>query len=58
MCRARDAIATTSFVAVRDMENGFDGRGIIIGVVLSASVRWTCRVESHEADITTESSLL
>jgi hypothetical protein len=27
MCNARDAIATISFVAVAEIENGFDGRG-------------------------------
>lgn len=31
MCNARDAIATISFVAVAEIENGFDGRGTIIG---------------------------
>lgn len=59
MWREREAMATTSFVAVRDMENGFEGRGMIAGIE-SASVftRCTCSVESHDADMTMLCSLL
>lgn len=32
MCRARDAIATTSLEAVREREKGFEGRGMVVGV--------------------------
>lgn len=58
MCSARDAIATTSLVAVRDVEKGLDGRGIIEGTESGVLVRWMWSVESHEADIKIESSLL
>ena len=54
MCRAREAIATTSFEGVREREKGFDGRGIVegVGVVVAEGEMWCmCRVESHEAEI-------
>lgn len=38
--RAREAIATTSFVEVRDSEKGFDGRLMVAGVE-SEFVLWT-----------------
>ena len=59
MWSEREAMATTSLVAVRDIEKGLEGRGTMEGV-MSADVptRWTCNVESHEADITSECSLL
>ena len=55
----REAMATTSLVAVKDTEKGFDGSGTIVGET-SAVVprRCTCNVESHEADTTRECSLL
>lgn len=56
MWRARDAMATTSFVAVREIEKGFEGSGITAGresVVVPVSVRDTWSVESHEAEIIT-----
>lgn len=31
MCRAREAIATTSFVDVGEREKGFEGREIVVG---------------------------
>ena len=55
MCRAREAIATTSLVGVREREKGLLGRGILMGgggVVSDGWLerRWTCRVESQEAE--------
>ena len=55
MCNARDAIATISFVAVAEIENGFDGKGTMIGResgFAPASGWWMCSVESHEAEMT------
>lgn len=57
MCSAREAIATTSFVGEIERENGFEGRGMTAGVE-SAFNRWTWSVESQEADMTIECSLL
>lgn len=57
MCSAREAMATRSFVGLSERENGLEGSGITAGVE-SELRRWTCRVESHDALITMECSLL
>lgn len=51
MCRARDAMATTSLVAVKESENGLFGRGMVTGSFEGFERWWICIVESHEADI-------
>lgn len=51
MLRAREAIATTSFVAVMDMEKGFEGREIEAMGVDGEESWWMCRVESQDAEI-------
>jgi len=51
-------MATTSFVDETDKENGFDGKEIVIGAHLASPAECTCSVESHEADTTSECSLL
>lgn len=58
MCRAREAIATTSFVGERDSEKGFDGNEIVIGFHVASLAGCMCSVESQEADITSPCSLL
>ena len=50
MCNERDAMATTSLVAVSEIENGFEGRGTIIGKELRFPPRWIWSVESQEAE--------
>lgn len=50
-------MATTSFVGLSESENGLEGSGMIAGVESELS-RWTCRVESHDALMTMECSLL
>ena len=50
MWRAREAIATTSLVAVREMEKGFEGRAIEVGGLEVEERWWIFRVESHEAE--------
>lgn len=57
MCRALEAIATTSFVAVRERAKGLEGRLMVAGTV-SGSVLWMWSVESQDADIMTPCSLL
>ena len=51
MWRARDAMATTSFVGVSESENGLFGKEILIGSLEGFERWWMCSVESHEADI-------
>lgn len=51
MWRAREAMATTSFVAVREMEKGFEGREIEATGVEGEPGWWMWRVESQEAEI-------
>lgn len=61
MCRAREAMATTSFVGVVEIEKGLWGSGIMEGtegLVVVVLGRWMCRVESQEALIRRAFSLL
>ena len=51
MLRARDAIATTSLVAVKESENGLFGREIVTGSFEGFERWWICSVESHDADM-------
>lgn len=51
-------MATTSLVDVRESEKAFEGNGMVAGVKLGEFGRWTCRVESQEAEMTRECSLL
>lgn len=44
-------MATTSFVRVRDMEKGFEGREIEVMGVEAEKGWWTWRVESQDAEI-------
>lgn len=50
MWRVREAMATTSFVGVRDMEKGFEGRVTEAMGLEGAERWWIWRVESQEAD--------
>lgn len=54
MWRAREAMATTSFVAVRERENGFEGSWIVVGNWAGFDGWWMCRVESQEAETSIE----
>lgn len=54
MWRAREAMATTSFVGVRESENGFEGSSAVVGTWAGFDGWWMCRVESQEADISIE----
>lgn len=58
MCRAREAMATTSLVGVREREKGLLGTGIVAGKWAGLEGWWMCRVESQEAEIRIEVSLL
>lgn len=58
MCRAREAMATTSLVAVREREKGLLGSGIVAGMWAGREGWWMCRVESQEAEIRMEVSWL
>ena len=51
MWSALDAMATTSFVAVREMENGLSGREIVVGGLDRLERWWICNVESQEAEM-------
>lgn len=51
MCRARDAIATTSFVDVAEREKGLFGREIVSGALEGKERWWRWRVESQEAEM-------
>ncbi len=44
-------MATTSFVALREMEKGFKGRGIVAGVLVGWVRVWICSVLSQEAEM-------
>jgi len=52
MLRAREAMATTSLVAVSEREKGLLGREIVTGGFLVPRW-WMCSVESHEAEMRT-----
>lgn len=43
-------MATTSLVAVREMEKGFEGRAIEVGGLEAEERWWIFRVESQEAE--------
>jgi hypothetical protein len=59
MCRAREDIATTSFVGEREIEKGFEGSGMAAGVMgEEEGCLWMWRVESQEAEMTRQCSLL
>ena len=51
MWRMRAAMATTSFVAVREREKGLAGRGIEVASLSGLERSWKWRVESQEAEI-------
>lgn len=50
MCKAREAIATTSLVGVREREKGLFGSEIVTGG-FEVERWWICSVESQEAEI-------
>ncbi len=50
MCKAREAIATTSLVGVSESEKGLLGSEIVTGG-LELERWWIWRVESQEAEI-------
>lgn len=50
MCRAREAMATTSFVAVRETEKGLEGSVMRDGGTEGECGWWICSVESQEAE--------
>lgn len=54
MCRAREAMATTSLVGVREREKGLEGRWMVVGTWEGWDGWWMCRVESQEAEISIE----
>ncbi len=49
--RAREAMATTSLVAVREREKGLLGREIVTGDLEGSERWWMWSVESQEADM-------
>lgn len=51
MCRAREAMAMTSFVGVRETENGLEGSAMLEGGMEGECGWWMCRVESQEAEM-------
>lgn len=51
MWRARDAIATTSLVAVREREKGLLGNETVMGGFEASERWWMCSVESQEAEM-------
>lgn len=51
MCKAREAIATTNLVWVRDSENGLLGREIFVGASSCLDRWWMCIVVSQEAEM-------
>lgn len=51
MWRAREAMATTSLVAVREREKGLLGNEIVTGDFEGLERWWMCSVESQDADI-------
>ncbi len=51
MCRAREAMAMTSFVEVRETEKGLEGRAILEAGIEGECGWWMCRVESQEAEM-------
>lgn len=50
MCRAREAIATTSLLGVREREKGLLGREIVTCGLVGEERWWMWRVLSHEAE--------
>ncbi len=58
MWRAREAMATTSLVGVRERENGLLGSGIVAGKWGGLEGWWMWSVESQEAEMRIEVSLL
>lgn len=51
MWRAREAMATTSLVAVSEREKGLLGNKIVVGGFERSERWWMCSVESQDADI-------
>jgi len=51
MWTRREAIATTSFEAVRAMENGLAGSGMVVGSFAGSERWWKWRVLSQEEDM-------
>ena len=54
MCRAREAMATTSLVGVREREKGLEGRWMVVGTREGFDGWWMWRVESQDADTSIE----
>lgn len=50
MCRARATIATTSLDALMERQNGFAGRGIVVGSLDGSERWWIWRVQSQDAE--------
>lgn len=51
ICTSRAAIATTNFVAVRDMEKGLAGRRMVVASLLRSDRSCMCNDMSHDADM-------
>lgn len=58
MCTAREAMATTSLVGESESEKGLLGSCTVVGGCEGSKGKWTCSVESQDADIKSACSRL